>query len=149
MRRIRRKPARKHRSPSGFTLMEVLLVLAILGVIVGLVLPNLLGSQQKANIQATKLQIHGISEAASFYALDHAGSFPPSIEELIQPSGSDANWKGPYLKVQSQTVPVDPWGRAFQYASPGTNSVDGSPDIWSSGPDGQPNTGDDVTSWTK
>lgn len=147
MRRLRKRPVRHHRGPAGFTLMEVLLVLAILGVIIGLVLPNLLGTQQNANIQATKLQIKGIEQAAKVYALDHAGTFPPSIEELFMNNSGDTSWKGPYLENTTQT-PADPWQMPIQYAYPGQFNQTG-PDIWSFGPDKQNNTADDVQGWVR
>lgn len=148
MRRLSPRSAPKRRALAGFTLVEVLLVLAILGVIIGLVLPNLLGQQKTAMIKSANVQIHGIAEAVEFYVLDHNGTYPASIEELIVASGNDASWKGPYLK-NTTVVPADPWGSPIQYAYPGSNSTDGSPDIWSMGPDRQNNTADDVSNWKK
>src|SRR5258708_3831389 len=103
----------------GFTLMEVLLVLAILGVIIGLVLPNLLGQQKKANIGATKVAINNVEQALKLYALDHDGEFPPSangLDALLTSPGNDPKWKGPY--VESGKVPADAWGNPLQYAYP-------------------------------
>src|SRR5436190_9267546 len=111
MKRIRRNPPswrdrpfrQKHR---GFTLMEVLLVLAILGVIIGLVLPNLIGQQRTAMIKAAALQIQGVESACDIYAVDHGGQFPANLEMLITNPGGDESWKGPYFK-NSMTVPLD------------------------------------------
>ena len=69
--RTARRPAR-----SGFTLMEILIVLAILAVIIGLVLPNLIGSQRQANIKAAKLAVKSVETALETYAVDHDGEFP-------------------------------------------------------------------------
>jgi general secretion pathway protein G len=138
-------PQRRRR---GFTLMEILLVLAILGVIIGLVLPNLLGRQREANIGATKLAINNVEQALKFYAVHHNGEFPPSsigLEALIAPPGSDPNWKGPY--IESQSLPTDAWGSPLQYQYPGQQQASGKPDIWSIGPDMTPNTEDDITNW--
>ncbi|MFN0050667.1 MAG: type II secretion system major pseudopilin GspG [Planctomycetales bacterium] len=145
---VRSRQEHRRRNRAGFTLMEVLLVLAILGVIIALVVPNLIGAQKQANIDATKVQISGIEKGCEMYALHHAGSFPLSLEELVSKPGNDAHWKGPYLN--SQTLPTDPWGNQLQYAYPGQNQggID-KPDIWSMGPDRQANTADDITNWTK
>lgn len=142
-----RGPAR--RSRKGFTLMEILLVLAILGVIMGLVLPNLLSSQRDANIKATRVAINLVEQSLKIYALHHDGEYPPSgagLEVLISPSGNDPKWKGPY--VESATVPADAWGNPLQYQYPGQNQVGGKPDIWSIGPDKTPGTEDDINNWT-
>jgi general secretion pathway protein G len=93
------------------------------------------------------VQIDGIETAAKYYAVDHAGAFPSSIEELFINPGSDTNWKGPYLENATQT-PNDPWGMPIQYAYPGQNKQQGA-DIWSTGPDKQNNTADDINNWTR
>ncbi|MBL8812557.1 MAG: type II secretion system major pseudopilin GspG [Planctomycetaceae bacterium] len=130
----------------GFTLMEVLLVLGILGVIMAMVVPRVLGRQQHANADATRVSIGGLSQALKLYALDHAGSFPSSsegLEVLIrQPSRKDASWKGPYL----DKMPKDAWGEALQYRYPGTHNTD-SFDISSAGPDRRHGTADDIGNW--
>jgi general secretion pathway protein G len=149
MQRVRRKPS--VRAPrGGFTLMEVLLVLAILGVIIGLVLPNLLGQQKTANIKAAKVAINSIEQALKLYALDHDGEFPQTsqgLEALIVSPGNDSKWNGPYIE-KTQTLPADPWGQPLQYAYPGSNQGGADrPDIWSMGPDKTSNTEDDITNW--
>lgn len=129
----------------GFTLMEVLIVLAILAVIIGLVVPNLLGSKKKGDINAAKVQIKAVDDAAELYALDHDGDFPPSIEALMTSPGSDQKWKGPYFK--GSKAPADAWNNPIQYQSPGSHQSEGRPDIWSMGPDKQSGTADDITNW--
>ncbi len=137
---------------TGFTLMEVLLVLAILGVIMAMVLPNLMGKQKQANIDATRLSIHGIEQSLKMYALDHDGEFPTTAEGLnvlITANGADKKWKGPYLD-NSSAVPTDPWGNPLQYQYPGTHNTAGTkPDIWSYGPDKQDHTDDDISNWSE
>jgi general secretion pathway protein G len=130
--------------------MEVLLVLAILGVIMGLVLPNLIGKQKGAQIDAAKLQVRGVDSACDMYAVDHGGEYPISLDALLANPGDDTNWKGPYFKNAS-TIPADPWGSPIQYMQQGQNQPVGSdrPDIWSMGPDRQSNTDDDIGNWTK
>lgn len=134
----------------GFTLVEVLLVLAILGVIAAMVVPQLLGRQKQANIDATKLTISGVEKAMEIYAVDHAGEFPTTgegLEVLLHAANNDEKWHGPYLK--DSKTPADAWGRPLQYEYPGTHNAQGTkPDISSSGPDRAPNTADDITNWT-
>lgn len=148
---MRRTTVKLHGRPRrGFTLMEVLLVLAILGVIMALVLPNLLGKQKQANIDATKLGIKSVEGALKLYALDHEGEFPPSaagLESLIASPGNDPKWKGPYL--EGGKVPADPWGNPLQYAYPGQHQAGNDrPDIWSMGPDKASSTDDDIANWS-
>lgn len=133
----------------GFTLMEVLLVLAILGVIGALVVPNLLGSQQKANVNATKNNIKRIEGVLELYAIDHSGQLPASLEELTKSYEVDGVAQQPHLAE----IPKDAWGNAFNYKFPGTHHGDlnsSKPDIWSNGPNGTDDngSGDDVVNWS-
>ncbi len=131
------------RSRRGFTLIEVLLVMAILGVIAGMVVPRLLGRQTHANADASRLAIKGLEQAMKLYALDHHGEFPSTaqgIGSLLQaPNGDSANWRGPYLDAP----PQDAWGRPLTYSYPGRRNARGY-DIGSSGPDGIQGTSDDI-----
>lgn len=130
----------------GFTLMEVLLVLGILGVIMAMVVPRVLGRQQHANADATRVSLGGLSQALRLYALDHGGSYPSTSEGLDilirQPSRRDASWKGPYL----DKMPRDAWGESLQYRCPGARNPD-SFDISSAGPDRRHGTADDIGNW--
>jgi general secretion pathway protein G len=133
------------RKMAGFTLVEVLLVLAILGVITSMVVPRLVGRQKQANIDATSLSIKGIEQSLKLYALDHGGEYPSTqdgLSALVQsPQGNRASsWRGPYL----ESLPTDAWGNTFHYASPGQMNTNGV-DLVSPGPDGALNTNDDVT----
>jgi len=135
-----------HGQRSAFTLMEVLLVLGILGVIMAMVVPRLLGRQKEAYSDVAKASLSGLSDALKLYALDHAGDFPTSaqgLQALLKaPSGRDPNWKGPYLEKQ----PVDPWGTPLAYRAPGTKNVD-SFDVSSAGPDHIHGNQDDIGNW--
>jgi general secretion pathway protein G len=132
---------------SGFTLMEILIVLAILAVIIGLVLPNFLGAQGDANKKVAMMAVNGVEKAADMYAAQHDGDFPQSIDAMLSNPGQDPKWAGPYL--DKGKVPVDPWGNPIQYAYPGTHQgVGDRPDIWSMGKDKQSNTADDIANWT-
>jgi general secretion pathway protein G len=132
---------------SGFTLMEILIVLAILAVIIGLVLPNFLGAQGKANIDAAKVAVAGVEKACDIYAAHHDTEYPHTIDALLTNPGNDPKWAGPYL--DKGKVPVDPWGNPIQYQYPGTHQGPGGdrPDIWSMGKDKQSGTQDDVANW--
>ena len=130
----------------GFTLMEVLLVLGILGVIMAMVVPKVLGRQKYASIDATRVSIGGLSQALKLYSLDHAGDFPSTTDGLAvllkKPSRPDTAWKGPYLEQE----PKDAWGQPLAYAFPGKHNVE-SFDVSSSGPDHVHGTPDDLGNW--
>ena len=106
---------------SGFTLLELLIALLIVGLLVGVVAQNLFGNVSKAERTAAKQQIDALSKALDTYRLD-MGSFPTTEQGLAAlnkaPAGS-ARWKGPYLK---KDVPLDPWNNPYQYKAPGQNS---------------------------
>lgn len=137
---------RRVKRRSGFTLMEVLLVLAIIGVIMTMVVPKVLGRQQHANADATKVSIGGLTQALKLYSLDHSGQFPVSAEGLNTllkaPGARDPRWRGPYLEKE----PVDAWGNPFQYEFPGRKNPE-SFDISSAGPDRIHGTADDIANW--
>jgi general secretion pathway protein G len=142
---LQRKRLPRRSARRGFTLMEILIVLAILAVIIGLVLPNLIGAQKGANLKAAKLAVKNVEQAADMYAADHEGEFPAGgqgLDVLLQVVGG----KGPYLK--GNKAPADPWGNPIQYQYPAQHRTDGSPDIWSMGPDKQSNTADDISNWS-
>jgi general secretion pathway protein G len=147
----RARAAQTKRRRSGFTLLEVLLVLAILGVIAAMVVPQLLGRQKQANIDASRFSIASLESALDNYAVDHDGEYPqtnPGLEVLIVPQQDDPKWRGPYLK-NSNDLPKDAWGNPFQYEYPGKNQrVGDKADIWSWGPDKTNGTADDINNWT-
>lgn len=100
------------------------MVLAILLVIMGLVVPRLIGRQKAANIDATRISIEGLSQALKLYSVDHEGNFPSTsdgLRVLMEPTKKDPQWKGPYL----EKPPVDAWGEPLQYRSPGLHNVQG------------------------
>jgi len=128
----------------GFTLIELMLVVIIIGVLVSMVMPRLVGRSEEARISAATADIHAnISVALDLYELDN-GRYPTTEEGLSGLSTKAAsvrNWKGPYLKRQAS----DPWGNPYVYASPGDHSPDY--DLYSYGPDGKQGGGDDIASW--
>ncbi len=143
-----RRSSRARRA--AFTLLEVLIVLAIIGVIAAMVVPRLLGQQQQANIDATIGNIRGAESALELYAKDHFGSYPVASgnEEvwtmLMTPEEVNGRRIGPWLEEPAK----DAWGRKLYYEySGGIDEL--KPKIWSVGPDGQNGTADDVNNWTQ
>lgn len=107
------------RYPLGFTLLELLIVLLIIGLLAAFVGPKYFGQIGKSQIQVAKAQIESFDKALDQYRLDN-GKYPTTAQGLDALFGqpvNEANWKGPYLK---KAVPLDPWGNKYQYTSPGT-----------------------------
>jgi general secretion pathway protein G len=101
---------------SMFTLVEILVVLAIIGLVAGLVLPNVIGHLQGANRKAAKAQIKIIDDSVITYYLDMK-AYPSSLDDLVKNPGSSAKWGGPYMK--DGVVPKDPWGNEYHFDIPG------------------------------
>jgi general secretion pathway protein G len=120
---------------AGFTLVEMLVVLAIIGSIVGLVGPRVLNYLSDSKVKTAEIQMENLASALDLFYLD-AGRYPSTEEGLValiqRPSGVSF-WNGPYLK--STGVPKDPWGHPYSYRSPGQNG--GPYDVASNGPDGR------------
>ncbi|MFT4557647.1 MAG: general secretion pathway protein G [Porticoccaceae bacterium] len=131
---------------NAFTLIEVLLVLAIIGAIMSMVVPKLLGRQKHANADATRISVRGVEQALKLYALDHGGDYPPvsdGLKSLVQsPNARDNRWRGPYL----EKPPTDAWGSTLEYLFPGRNNPGGF-DVVSPGPDRVSGTDDDIGNW--
>lgn len=140
---------RVRKSRAGFTLLELLIVLAILGVIAAMVVPNLLGSQKKANIKATQTSIHGLEQALKLYAVDHAGTYPTGGREVIEQLMSKTDEQGKTVDPLLQEIPLDAWGQPLNYEYPSSKLTADKPAIWSSGPNRQDEqgSGDDVNNW--
>ena len=133
----------------GFTLIEILLVVTIILILAAMVVPNLAGRGEQARKATAKADIQAnISGALDLYELD-IGSYPTTGQGmnalLEKPSASPVpeNWNGPYLKKKK--IPVDPWGREYVYASPGSHNTDDF-DLSSLGKDGV-ESADDITNW--
>src|SRR5690554_6091224 len=120
----------------GFTLIEIMVVMVILGLLVAIVAPNIMGRSDQAKVTVAETQLSNIANALDLYRLDNSQypSTQQGLEALVsKPSGSPEpkNWNPEgYLK----SVPVDPWGTEFQYISPGS---EGPYDLYSFGSDGQ------------
>lgn len=147
---MQQRQVRTNHARRGFTLIEVLLVLAILGVIAAMLVPSLLRRQKQAMIDQTKLNIKALEGILRQYGLDHDGDLPTTaqgLEVLLVAPNNDEKWKGPYI-TDTKTLPSDAWGRPFQYEYPPQHHDGGEkPDISSGGPDKQFGTADDVTNW--
>jgi general secretion pathway protein G len=135
----------------GFTLIEILVVIIVLGMLAALVGPRILGRVSEAKGATARTQIELLGLALDSYRLDN-GSYPTSEQGLAALNEKPAreplpqNWRGPYLR---KTIPADPWGRPYVYRSPGEFNPS-SYDLLTLGRDGQPGGADedaDLLSW--
>ena len=135
------------RRRAGFTLLEVLLVLVILGVIAALVVPNLIGNQERAMIMATKTHIKKLEANLEMYAIEHDARYPESLDDLLNPVDRDGKAMKPYEKG----FPKDAWERRLNYELTIDDNAAGAAvlRIWSNGADGQDDdgSGDDINNW--
>jgi general secretion pathway protein G len=135
------------RRARGFTLVELLVVLAILGLLAGLVGPQVMKFLGSSKSKTAKLQIDDLSATLDLYRLE-IGHYPADnegLKALVEKPGDAPNWNGPYLKKGG--VPKDPWGFDYQYRFPGEH---GTYDIWSMGADnreGGDGENADVQNW--
>ena len=135
------------RHMAGFTLLEILVVLVILGLMASLVGPQLFKQLGGSKTRAAQLQIQELSAALDLYRLELGGypSTEQGLEALISKPRNVENWNGPYLK--KNVIRMDPWGSPYQYRAPGQN---GEFDLWSLGADkreGGDGENRDVRSW--
>lgn len=139
-------PRQRQTRNSGFTLIELMLVLVILATLAAIVLPKFTGRSEDARITAAQTQISQIEVALDAFEIE-VGRFPTTAEGLralvVQPTTQAEGWNAPYLR---RGVPADPWGQEYQYRYPGTYNTYGY-DLWSNGPDGQLGSDDDITNW--
>lgn len=135
---------------SGFTLVELLIVLGILVMLFAIVGPRVLSSGKKADVNVARTQIGSFKAILDNYYLD-LKTFPTTEQGLIalveRPDDlpDDANWDGPYM---DGNLPKDPWGRDYLYEYPSSHEEGRDfPDIWSLGPDRQEDSGDEIINW--
>ena len=144
--RARAFPDRSRRRRSGFTFMEIMLVVVIIGILAAIVVPNIFHKGEEARVNATRQQMEAIKTALQLYYLQ-VGDFPSSdqgLEALVRcPSDVDPEkWgKRPFL----EKVPRDAWGNKFVYRSPGEHNPDY--DLVSPGKKGEEGDEDDIVNW--
>lgn len=143
------RPPRRDRR--GFTLIEVLLVIVILGMLATVLVVTIGGTQDKAKIDLTQAQVHTLAGKIEQYHLD-LGQYPEALKGLVERPADEEQaekWAGPY--VQSSQL-KDQWGAEYQYeVSQQGDTLPGGAKfkLWSNGPDGQSNTEDDITNLTE
>jgi general secretion pathway protein G len=122
------------RREAGFTLLELLVVVVIIGLLAGLVAPRYFGQVGKSEVNVAKAQLDALEKALDQYRLD-VGRYPEQeagLKALVNKPANEPKWSGPYLR---KDIPLDPWGRAYVYKFPGEKSEY---DLLSLGKDGQP-----------
>lgn len=137
---------RQHDPRSGFTLLELLVVIIVLGLLAGLVAPQIFGRVGEAKVTTARTQMSLIGTALDSYRLDNGG-YPTTeqglkaLREKPNRAPVPSNWKGPYLRRE---VPLDPWDRPYDYRSPGSRNPTGY-DLATLGRDGKAGgTGEDA-----
>jgi general secretion pathway protein G len=148
-RRFRRASWRtRRRGERGYTLVEILVVITIIGLLMALVGPRVLNYLTESKVKTARIQIQSFASALDLFYLD-AGRYPTSAEGLailVRPTTGITAWNGPYLK--GGTVPNDPWNKPYLYRSPGEHGAYDVVSLGSDGQEGGTGTAADITSWT-
>lgn len=134
---------------SGFTLIELLIVLGIILAIAAMVVPNLLGQQEEANIKQTRINIKNLESMLKLYAAGHNGEYPADVSMLMQGEVIDGQQRQPI----TDEIPKDAWGNPLFYEAPGVQSKSSvliGPAIWSGGVNRVNDDGgnDDINNWS-
>ncbi len=144
---IERDASRKSGDHNGFTLIEIMVVIIIIGILASIVGPKMFGNVEKAKLNAASAQIEMLGTALDSLRLD-VGRYPTTsegLEALVTPISGEDEWNGPYLKKRE--IPLDPWKTPYRYESPGNY---GDYDLYSYGKDkaeGGTDENRDIASW--
>ena len=135
-------PRTRGRGSAGFTLLELLVVILIIGLLTGIVAPRFMNQIARSEITTAKAQIDAFDKALQAFRID-VGRYPTTgegLKVLVETPANEPRWRGPYLK---DSIPLDPWGRAYEYRVPSARGKDY--DLTSYGRDRAPGgTGDDA-----
>lgn len=142
-------PSLAARGRLAFTLLELLIVLAIIAAIAAMVVPNVLGSQRRANERATAASISGLEQTLKLYAADNDGEYPQGGDEVLELLLATEDEDGDAIDPLLESEPLDAWGEPLHYEYPNKKANSVKPAIWSSGPDrsNEQGDGDDVNNW--
>ena len=135
------------RKQTGFTLLELLVVLGIIAMLAGLVGPQVMKHMVEAKVKAAKVQIEDLAQTLDMYKLD-VGSYPTSeqgLDALIEAPDGAQRWNGPYLRKAK--VPLDPWNNEYKYTSPGEHGKFDITSLGADGKDGGEAEDKDLNSW--
>jgi general secretion pathway protein G len=136
-----------NRRQTGFTLLELLVVLGIIAMLAGLVGPQVMKHMGESKVKAAKVQIEDLAQTLDMYKLD-VGSYPTSdqgLEALIESPDGAQRWNGPYLRKSK--VPLDPWQQEYKYTSPGEHGKFDVSSLGADGKEGGEGEDKDLNSW--
>jgi general secretion pathway protein G len=136
-----------NRKQTGFTLLELLVVLGIIAMLAGLVGPQVMKHMGESKVKAAKVQIEDLAQTLDMYKLD-VGSYPTSdqgLNALIESPDGAARWNGPYLRKSK--VPLDPWQQEYKYTSPGEHGKFDVTSLGADGKEGGEGEDKDLNSW--
>jgi general secretion pathway protein G len=111
------KPVRAHAAQAGFSLIEIIIVVVLIGGIVAFAASKIMGGRDSANVRLAKSQVQTIAQKVDQFQMD-TGRLPASLDELVTAPGDATGWLGPYYKAGDLR---DPWGTPFEYRTPGSN----------------------------
>jgi general secretion pathway protein G len=136
-----------NRKQTGFTLLELLVVLGIIAMLAGLVGPQVMKHMGESKVKAAKVQIEDLAQTLDMYKLD-VGSYPTSeqgLNALIESPDGAQRWNGPYLRKSK--VPLDPWQQEYKYTSPGEHGKFDVSSLGADGKEGGEGEDQDLNSW--
>jgi len=138
----------QRKTDKGFTLVELMLVVVIIGLLAGVAVPNLMGRLKEAKRAKASADVKVLENAIDMYAM-HIGNYPTTeqgLNVLVSNVGNQDDWSGPYLK-KGKKIPKDPWKNDYVYRADSQHDLDY--DLFSKGPDEQEDTDDDIGNWIK